>query len=77
MYTSKDSILINGSMRVMSDISVVCVPLSPLPFVLAADVLSVMFNHALESHVLHGVPLGRHGNVCHLQYVDDLIIFDS
>lgn len=49
-------------------------PLSLLLFVLAADVLSSMFNHILDSHILHGVPLERFGNLCHLQYVDDLII---
>ncbi|XP_039134368.1 uncharacterized protein LOC120271757 [Dioscorea cayenensis subsp. rotundata] len=52
-------------------------PLSLLLFVLVADVLSSMFNHALTSHILYGVPLGNFGNVCHLQYADDLIILSA
>ncbi|XP_039136185.1 uncharacterized protein LOC120273588 [Dioscorea cayenensis subsp. rotundata] len=52
-------------------------PLSPLLFILVVDVLSAMFNHALATHVLHGVPLGSQGNVCHLQYADDLLILSA
>lgn len=34
-------------------------PLSSLLFALVSNVLSLMFNHALESSVLYGVPLGH------------------
>lgn len=51
--------------------------LSPLLFVLAMDVLSSMFSHALTSRVLFGVPLGDFKTVCHLQYADDLIILSA
>ncbi|XP_039146809.1 uncharacterized protein LOC120284053 [Dioscorea cayenensis subsp. rotundata] len=61
LFTSKASILINGSpegyVRYQRGLRQGD-PLSPLLFVLVADVLSVMFNHALDSHILHGVPLG-------------------
>lgn len=50
-------------------------PLSPLPFALTVDTLSAMFTLTLRSGVLVGVPLGQFGNISHLQYVDDLIIF--
>lgn len=52
-------------------------PLSMLLFVLAMDVLSGMFNHALSSGVLYGVPLGQHRKMCHLKYADDLIILSA
>lgn len=49
--------------------------LSPLFFVLVVDVLSTLFNNALNSGVLHGVMLGDSGiKMCHLQYADDLLI---
>lgn len=46
-------------------------------FALAADTLSAMFWHALQSRVLLGVPIGPLENICHLQYADDLIIFSA
>lgn len=52
-------------------------PLSPLLFALVADMLSVMFWHALRTKVLLGVPLEPLNNICHLRYVDDLIIFTA
>lgn len=33
-----------------------------------------MFNHALTSGILFGVPLGVHGKMCHLQYANDLLV---
>lgn len=52
-------------------------PLSPLLFVLVTDVLSTMFNHALEAKVLVDVPLGPFKNRCNLHYADDLLILTS
>lgn len=52
-------------------------PLSPLLFILVTDVLSVMFNQALESRVLVGVSLGPFKNRCNLHYADDLLILTS
>lgn len=53
-------------------------PLSPLLFVLAVDVLSSMFNNALNSGILYGVPIGESGTkMCHLQYADDLLILTA
>lgn len=49
-------------------------PLSPLLFALVSEVLNLMFNHALESRVLVGVPLGNLGKMCHLQFANDLLI---
>lgn len=40
-----------------------------------ADSLSAMFMHALRFRALLRAPLGQLGNVSHLQYVDDIIIF--
>lgn len=48
-------------------------PLSPLLFALAADVLSVMFTHALTSKVLLGIQLNHSYSIFHHQYADDLI----
>lgn len=48
--------------------------LSPLLFVLVSDVLSLMFNHALDSGILLGVLLGGFGKMCHLHYADDLLV---
>ena len=31
-----------------------------------------MLNHALELGILHGVPLGHYGKMCHLQYANNL-----
>lgn len=52
-------------------------PLSPLLFVLVADVLSTMFTHALSSKVLFKVSLDNLGQVYHLQYANDLIILSD
>ncbi|XP_039144849.1 uncharacterized protein LOC120282161 [Dioscorea cayenensis subsp. rotundata] len=53
-------------------------PLSPLLFVLVVDVLSSMFNHALNTGILHGIPLGGSGvKMCHLQYADDLLVMST
>lgn len=48
--------------------------LSPFLFVLVADVLSSMCNHALTSGALLGVPLGNYGRMYHLQYADGLLL---
>ncbi|XP_039114040.1 uncharacterized protein LOC120249550 [Dioscorea cayenensis subsp. rotundata] len=53
-------------------------PLSPLLFALVVDVLSTMFNNALNSGILYGVALGGTGiRMCHLQYADDLLILTN
>lgn len=52
-------------------------PLSPLLFVLVTDVLSAMFNHALNSKILIGIPLDDFGSKCYLHYADDLLILTS
>ncbi|XP_039127495.1 uncharacterized protein LOC120263599 [Dioscorea cayenensis subsp. rotundata] len=49
-------------------------PLSPLLFVLVSDVLCTMFDNALNSKILIGVPLGEHGSICNLHYADDLLV---
>lgn len=37
-----------------------------------------MFNNALRSGILHGVPLGEHGDkMCHLQFADDLLVMTA
>lgn len=80
LITSKSSILVNGSMngyiryrRRIREGN----PLSPLLFVLVADVLSTMFSNARLFGVLYGVPLGGLVKICHLQYADDLIILTA
>lgn len=52
-------------------------PLFPLLFALVIDVLSATCFNALSSKVLSGVPLGNFGNVCHLEYVDDLLFLTT
>lgn len=44
-------------------------------FALAIDTLSTMFTYTLCSRDLLGVTLEPLENICHLQYVDELIIF--
>lgn len=42
---------------------------------LVTDVLSTMFNNALNSGILHGIALGDLGvKMCHIQYADDLLV---
>ena len=38
------------------------------------DMLSLMFNHALDSGVLYRVPLGNPRRMCHLQFANDLLV---
>lgn len=80
LYSSKASILVNGSLNGyihyrrglrQGD------PLSPLFFVLVTDVLSSLFTHALSSKILVGVHLGELGNKCNLHYADDLLIMST
>ncbi|XP_039146846.1 uncharacterized protein LOC120284108 [Dioscorea cayenensis subsp. rotundata] len=75
--SSKASILINGSpngyVRYQRGLRQGD-PLSPLLFVLVSDVLCAMFDNAINSHVLIGVPLGEFGSICNLHYADDLLI---
>lgn len=52
-------------------------PLSPLPFILMTDVLSLTFAHALNAKILIGVPLGEFGSKCNLYYADDLLVLTS
>ncbi|XP_039141329.1 uncharacterized protein LOC120278666 [Dioscorea cayenensis subsp. rotundata] len=53
-------------------------PLSPLLFALVVDVLSSMFNHALSTGILHGIPIGDSGiKMCHLQYANDLLVMST
>ena len=40
-----------------------------------ASTLSAKFIHGLNLSLLYGVPLGFLGNMYHLQYIDDFIIF--
>lgn len=49
-------------------------PLSLLLFVLAADMLSTIFSHALSTMALCGVSLPKYGNIFQLQYANDFII---
>ncbi|XP_039122027.1 uncharacterized protein LOC120258643 [Dioscorea cayenensis subsp. rotundata] len=80
MFTSKSSILVNGSVngfvRHKRDLRHGD-PLSPLLFILVVDVLSSLLSNALDSGILYGVPLGSQGKICHLQYVDDLLILTA
>lgn len=80
LYTSKASILVNGSpngyIRYQRGLRQGD-PLSPLLFVLVTDVLSEMFSHALNSKILIGVPLGESGSCCNLHYADDLLIIST
>lgn len=69
MSSSKVNIMINGSLsgyvhyqRGLSQGDL----LSPLLSVVVADALSVMCSNALSSRILSGVPLGSHGNICHM-----------
>ncbi|XP_039123501.1 uncharacterized protein LOC120260128 [Dioscorea cayenensis subsp. rotundata] len=75
--TSKASILINGSpsgyVRYQRGLRQGD-PLSSLLFVLVADVLCTMFDNALNSQILIGVPLGEYGRICNLHYTDDLLV---
>ncbi|XP_039134175.1 uncharacterized protein LOC120271557 [Dioscorea cayenensis subsp. rotundata] len=77
LSSSKASILINGSpsgyVRYQRGLRQGD-PLSPLLFVLVSDVLCTMFDNALNSHVLIGVPLGEYGSICNLYYADDLLV---
>ncbi|XP_039120313.1 uncharacterized protein LOC120256691 [Dioscorea cayenensis subsp. rotundata] len=52
-------------------------PLSPLLFVLITDVLSTLFENALSSHILVGIPVGDFGSICNLHYADDLLILTT
>lgn len=52
-------------------------PLSPFLFILVVDVLNTTFTHVLSSKVLYEVSLGNLGQVCHLQYADDLLILTA
>lgn len=52
-------------------------PLSPFLFILVVDVLNTTFTHVLSSKVLYEVSLGNLGQVCHLQYDDDLLILTA
>lgn len=39
------------------------------------DVLSTIFTNALNSRILHGMPIGDLGEkMCHLQFADDLLV---
>lgn len=64
LSTLKDSILVNGSpngyVRYKRGLRQGD-PLSPLLFVLVSDVPSTMFDNALNSHILIGVPLREFG----------------
>lgn len=77
LNSSKASILINGSLcgyvRYQRGLRQGD-PLSPLLFVLVVDVLCTMFDNALNSQILIGVPLGEHGRICNLHYTDDLLV---
>lgn len=77
IFTSKANFLINGShksyTRYLRGIRQGYL-LSPLFFALVSNVLSLMFNHALEYGVLVGIPLGHFGKMCHLQFADDLLL---
>ena len=46
-------------------------------FVLVSDILSTMLTHALNSEILHGIPLRRWGKMYYLQFADDLIILTT
>ncbi|XP_039130828.1 uncharacterized protein LOC120267198 [Dioscorea cayenensis subsp. rotundata] len=80
LISSKESILVNGNpngyIRYKRGLQHGD-PLSLLLFVLVTNVLSAMFNHALNSKILIGVPLGDFGNKCNLHYADDLLILTS
>lgn len=77
MSSSKANFLINGTprgyVRYLRGLKKHD-PLSPLLFTLVSDILSLMFNHAMDSCVVYGVLLGNFGKICHLQYADDLLI---
>ncbi|XP_039130342.1 uncharacterized protein LOC120266746 [Dioscorea cayenensis subsp. rotundata] len=75
--SSKATILINGSpsgyVRYQRGLRQGD-PLSPMHFVLVSDVLCTMFDNALNSKILIGVPLGEQGSICNLHYADDLLV---
>lgn len=80
LLTSKANVLINGSPNGYIRYKIGLRqgdPLSPLLFVLVTDVLSEMFNHAILSKVLVGVPLGQYKSRCNLQFADDLLVLTS
>ncbi|XP_039129083.1 uncharacterized protein LOC120265272 [Dioscorea cayenensis subsp. rotundata] len=80
LSTSKASILINGSpkgyARYQNGLRQGD-PLSPLLFILVTDILSAMFENALNSRILIGVPVGELGSMCNLHYADDLLILTT
>ena len=51
--------------------------LSPFHFVLAIDVLSMMFSHALNLGILNGVPIRENGRMCNLQYAEHLLLLTT
>lgn len=69
LFSSKANFIVNGEQKGYVR-NLYCLrqgdSLSPLLFVLATDVLSLIFNHALDSGVLYGVPISSWGKMCHL-----------
>ena len=41
------------------------------------DELNLMINHALDSEVLYGIPLGNLGRLCYLQFTDNLLVLTA
>lgn len=51
-------------------------PLSPLLFVLAAEVMNLMLKKAVDLHLWAGLPVCKNGPILtHLQFADDTVIF--
>lgn len=52
-------------------------PLSPLLFILVVDDISTMFSHPLTAKVIFNAPPGNYESLCHLQYMDNLLILST